>query len=181
MKMLTALLSSSILVLISCNHPTTPSGVTESSIAFSIEYYNYSWGYFHSGCFIDRVGRVFTFNQGTVPASDSICLFEEDGTLSPSELEKIYSSLKASDTLIPPDTIALMVGLISDVNTSDTGTASAAGADMGEITYQGYLFDSATQAYKPIFLKEHGDVVKKNRSPAAEVLSAWLEARNFSF
>lgn len=114
-------------------------------IVFINEYYNYAWGYQHSGSFTDDLGNIYYF--------DLACLENKDDGRTLLDIlydEVYYKSRPAAHT--DPEKIIKCTEKIPQINTSAEMKGEAAACDAGIYTL--YIVDENN---KLIALSESGD------------------------
>ena len=138
-------------------------------IIFQMEYINAAWGYQHNGYLIDSSGNVYTYS---LPKKWTFC----DSTRSLSETDML-SNLSETDSIsYKIDKQELHAKLLL-LGPALKGTLSAPRHEMcdaGIASFNVYTYDAARTMYKQILLKQWGDIMIDNSSPAADSICAWM-------
>ena len=151
-------------------HPTDTVDNIEQTYLFEVEYVNYAWGRAWNGLVIDRSGDIYAYDHGHEiwePSSDDSYL--------ETELDDKYAHGSRYIGRIDEATIALQFSRISSVGDHFLNPHQAC-ADAGSITYRAFRYESGTGRYRPLLLREEGDLPKQNLSDAAENLATWLRS-----
>jgi hypothetical protein len=91
------------------------------------------------------------------------------------ELEAKYQPQRSVIGQIDPDELQDRFGQINGVG-DDFSAPNYRCADAGSLQYFAYHFDSETDRYRPMKLREEGDAPTQNRGGTAPSLSEWLRS-----
>ena len=168
MKLRLLLVPCMILLPACGNPPTDTLENIEQSYLFEVEYVNHAWGLAWNGLVIDRSGDIYAYDHGhEVWGPSGAESFTE------AELDDKYDHGSRYIGRIDEATIALQFSRISSVGDHFLNARQAC-ADAGSIAYRAYQYEPTTGDYRPLLLREEGDLPKQNLSDAAEELAAWL-------
>ena len=152
------------------NPPTDTVDDIEQSYLFEVEYVNHAWGLAWTGLVVDRSGDIYAYDHGhAVWGPSSADVYTE------TELESKYTHASRYIGRIDQATIALQFSRIGNVGDHFLNPQQAC-ADAGSITYRAFSYESSHGEYRPLLLREEGDIPKKNVSSAAEELANWLRS-----
>lgn len=158
-------------LLTACGTPPTDTVEDiEQSYVFEVEYVNHAWGLAWTGLVVDRSGDIYAYDHGhTVWGPSSADVYTE------TELESKYTHASRYIGRIDQTTVAQQFSRISGVGDHFLNSRQAC-ADAGSITYRAFSYDPTSGEYRPLLLREEGDIPKKNVSKAAEELATWLRS-----
>jgi hypothetical protein len=138
-------------------------------VLFQYEYYNYAWGFRHSGFLIDRDGQIRGFSQPErwITPDSSGFMAKEDlrynlakcdtisGTVNLDELDQYFSKIK-------------------DIRTGKIVDNGLVMADAGTGVFSAWYWNKKVGKFENVFLISNGDISKVNIHPEASELVAWL-------
>lgn len=149
--------------------------IVKQRIYFQYEYINYAWGFQHTGWMIDSSGNVYCFNK---PANwyytDSL------GLITSTRMDSNLIETNSVCYKIDKDVLKEKIGLLYVAAKGKISEPSRAGYDGGNLDYLGFTYSKEDKIYKRVVLKQTGDVLIKNSSPAATQLAEWLDSLNYS-
>lgn len=141
----------------------------EQEILFEVNYVNYAWGYQNRGFFIDKTGRIRTYEK------PKDWKFASLGSLTAAEMDENLSKTTVfADYTVPQAELAQYVNLMKKVSDSDLTDPVNSRVDGGSTSQYVYRFDTGTKTYSTVLLQSTGDVDQFNRDPDARKISDWL-------
>ena len=159
-----------VLLLAFGNPPTDTVDNIEQNYLFEVEYVNHAWGLAWNGLVIDRSGDIYAYDHGHAIWEPS-----SDDTYTETELEHKYTHASRYVGRIDQATITQQFSRIGSVGEHFLNPHQAC-ADAGSITYRAFSYEPSNEVYRPLLLREEGDIPKKNVSNAAEELASWLRS-----
>jgi hypothetical protein len=156
-------------LLVACGNPPTESiDDIEQTYLFEVEYVNFAWGLAWRGLVIDREGNINAYDHGhevwDLAANDSF---------TGAELEDKYGHGARYVGRIDESTIVQQYSKIAAVS-EQLSAPQYPCADAGAFTYRAFQYIPTTSRYRPVLMRQEGDVVLENASGAAEELAGWL-------
>jgi hypothetical protein len=139
-------------------------------ILFEVSYENYAWGAQLNGIFITNDGSVFQYDY-----------FASDGGTPPPayqhatepELRARWGTVTGPVAQVPVEVVEAQFAVVESVARGVLLTSDLCD-DAGELTYLGYLYDSASATYSRVVAGIDGDMAAKNLASGAEGLVSWL-------
>jgi hypothetical protein len=122
---------------------------TENSKLFEYNYTNYAWVYTNKGWYIKTNGAIIKYS------------IERDGTTTTEKVGSVSLKILKNYTKLLTKSSK---GILSDKDSN--------AADMGIMTYSGYLNN------KQIILYKYGDFIQTNSAPESKVIVNWLNSLN---
>ena len=171
--MKTRILSLSLILLsIGCTKENISPPNKGQEIYFQVEGLNYAWGFYHAGIMIDSSGYVRGYN---LPAKwnwiDSL------GYISNSQMKENIEQLDTTYSKIDRDTLQKYINLIYKASKGAITTPVTQMWDAGITSFTAYLYDSNSQKYKQVLIKQTGDQFIDNKSREANQIYNWLIRR----
>jgi hypothetical protein len=158
-----------LMLALGCSKNDNTEVSLNQAVLFQVEYENYAWSYQHSGFIIDSSGAVRKFSlPETWQRADS------DGYISASGMHANIQQLDPVFCHINKDTLKkyiLKLGLVAPYGLTQPEFGSC---DGGIVQYSGFVYNSYTNKYKRILIKETGDELINNKSPEADKIYNWL-------
>ena len=152
------------------NPPTDTLDNIEQDYLFEVEYVNHAWGLAWNGLVIDRSGDIYAYDHGHAIWEPS-----NSDTYTETELETKYTHASRYVGRIDQATITQQFSRIGSVGDHFLNPHQAC-ADAGSITYRAFSYEPSTGEYRPLLLREEGDIPRKNVSNAADELASWLRS-----
>ena len=138
-------------------------------VLFQYEYYNYAWGFRHSGFLIDRDGQINGFSQPEKWIKpDSLGFLAK---------EDLQFNLESCDTIsgkVNLDELNLYYSRIKDIRTGEIVDNGLVMADAGTGVFSAWYWNEKAGKYENVFLISNGDLSKVNTHPEVKELVAWL-------
>jgi hypothetical protein len=150
--------------------PTDTVDNIEQDYLFEVEYVNHAWGLAWTGLVVDRSGDIYAYDHGHAIWEPS-----RADAFTKTELDNKYEHSSRYIGRIDQATIAQQFSRISSVGDHFLNPQQAC-ADAGSITYRAFSYEPTTSEYRPLLLREEGDIPQKNISNAAEELASWLRS-----
>lgn len=174
-------LRTAVMVLLLCGCQAARAGTPEpvetqtAAPSFFCErsYTNHARAYQHRGIYVDSDGAVFSFRHAS---RDQALLRVPADSLTERALLARYAPGRTP--IEPPVSAEMAQQRYRQVLQAREGALSERvrrGADMGAIVRRCWLPDAAG-VYREVLLRQTGDWVRHNTSPAAVELSAWLDS-----
>jgi hypothetical protein len=137
---------------------------------FEIEHVNHAWGLFWAGLVIDREGNIYAYDHG-----HEVWVLADTDSYTEAELEDKYEHGSRYVGRIDESTIVHQFNRIARVS-ERVSEPQYPCADAGGLTYRAFRYKPATGHYRPLLLRQEGDVVMENTSDAGEELADWLRS-----
>lgn len=138
-------------------------------VIFQFEYMNAAWGYQHFGYMVDSSGNVYTYK---LPDKWVFC--DSTGTISETNM---LSNLNETDSIsykIDKQELHAKLSLIGPALKGSLSAPRHEMCDAGIASYCVYTYDTARKTYKRFLLKQWGDIMIDNNSPAADSICTWM-------
>jgi hypothetical protein len=161
------LISIVILALLGCNKnkfDSIPHGY------YTMEYYNWAWGYSHSGWIIDKGGDVMSFNL-----PDSWQNIDSTGHISEADLIENISNCDSKTNEISKSTLYKYNKLIDQAADGTISEPVNVGNDAGGTGLYCYQYNADLGLYKRVLLDVEGDWRYHNESSQAKTITKWLK------
>jgi hypothetical protein len=150
------------------NNPPPAKDERQGRVLFDCYGINFAWGFYLEGFYIDRDGKVFTYDH-----SDEVWHGPPDGKPSEKDLKEKHRNAEFV-LQIAPKILAGKSALIAKAKGGKVTRESAA-RDKGQDVIEGFLWDPEAGCYDPVLLRSTGDWNEINTSQAARDLVGWLE------
>jgi hypothetical protein len=135
---------------------------------FGVVYVNFAWGNHFRGFIVNKEGKVLTFDK-----PQNWHEFDENSGLTSQQLLENLSGTTASNVRIPAEEFQKYSAKVHSVDHSGLSKPQEVGADGGTTRYYAFRLENGT--YKPILLRQTGDIQIQNKSETATEMAAWLE------
>ena len=135
---------------------------------FAVVYVNYAWGYQFRGFIINQEGKALTFEK-----PQNWHQFDESSELTAQQLLENLSRTTISTVIIPTEEFKKYSAKVHAVSNADLSKPQAVGADAGSTSFYAFRLDQGV--YKPVLLKQTGDVQIQNKNETATEMATWLE------
>lgn len=142
----------------------------EQEVLFEVNYSNHAWGHQNKGFFIDKAGKVRTYDN---PKDWHEGL--AGSPLTTAEMDDNLSKTVLSNHTISSGELSKYVTKSAKVSDSAFTKPVSRGADMGATSLFIYRFDPGTKTYTKVLLQQKGDNDIFNKDPDAEDIAKWLE------
>lgn len=180
-----------------------PESPEQAKIYFEYSYSNYAWVAIDVGFYINSLGEVYSYDhsghfgqfpgsscleKGSIPYcpeftisgycprlddNNPVCQYSED----PNSEENLLARLSTNQTYlgrIDPAVVEEMYAKVAWAASAALGLPYGTADDSGSSVYKAYVYDCARHAYRPVLLRESGDVTITNSAPEATELVEWL-------
>ncbi|HEX8243838.1 MAG TPA: hypothetical protein VF541_10090 [Longimicrobium sp.] len=158
------------LVAASCSEATIPVPPEAESPLFEVEYINYAWAPTWEGFYVDREGRVFSYDLGGSRDQELA-----DSVLTPAQLARKYEHGRTLVKTLPAGEAERMYERVGAAQFGPFTEQKFACADAGGRQYSAWIYRESDGRYHRLLLHLRGDLAQANRSPAARELYHWLE------
>ncbi len=150
---------------------TTDTDNLTQKYLFEVSYINWAWGYQDRGIYIDRDGRVCSYDL-----SDRKPRFQypEDRVYTRAMLDDKYSGHCVLIGTVDLETLAAMSALVGPASQGQLTEPVHTGCDFGGEGFTAFLFDAETGTYTSVLLRQCGDWSRQNTAPEAATLHDWL-------
>lgn len=151
MKKLTLIIITILISIFSISITSLSAGsIKQSNKAFEYNYTNNAWGHKNSGWYIQVDGNIVIYNEvnGKIESKNI-------GSIDSKLIKKKQDDLKRIK--------------------NDLSKKVQVGADMGQMTYKGFIYDKSNKSQE-IILQIKGDFEQYNESKIAKELVTWLES-----
>ncbi|MCE7067178.1 hypothetical protein [Dyadobacter sp. CY326] len=135
---------------------------------FAVVYANDAWVHQFRGFIVNKEGKVITFDK-----PQNWHQFDQGSELTPQQLIENLSKTTPSSVIIPAEEFTRYAAKVNSVSNADLSKPQAVGADGGSTSFYAFRLDKG--AYKPVLLKQTGDVQIKNDNETATEMAPWLE------
>ncbi|HEX8903260.1 MAG TPA: hypothetical protein VF771_00300 [Longimicrobiaceae bacterium] len=160
-----------LLPALACTEVTIADPPAADSPLFEIEYRNFAWGAVWRGNYVDREGRLYSYDLG-----DSRDAELADSVLTPEQIARKYDHARALVKTLSADEVASryerVAGAVNGPFTPERGMC----ADAGGQRFSAWIYRPEDGRYHRLLLHLRGDIAQSNRSPAAIDLVRWLES-----
>lgn len=143
----------------------------EDSPLFEVEYRNYAWGPQWSGFYVDRQGRVYSYDLFGASTTSAY----GDSVMTPPQLAAKYDHARKLVRTLPGGEASAKYELVAQAAAAGYTDAHGVCADAGGQRYSAWIYDAGDGKYHRLLLHLRGDIAQANRSPAATALYRWLE------
>lgn len=134
---------------------------------FEVEHVNFAWGARRQGIHADADGTVWRYQ-------DTPRLEDDRGSSIPAAvLAAKYAAGRARVRDVGAEEVARRASSIRAAE-GPLGEEQHVCADFGTLSYRAFVYEPATDSYRPVLLHQAGDVGRAARTPAAVELTAWL-------
>jgi hypothetical protein len=158
-----------VALLLACGNPPTETGDDiDQTYLFEVEYVNFAWGLAWRGLVIDREGNVNAYDHG-----HEVWSHAANDSHTEADLATKYAHGARYVGRIDEATVAQQFGKISRI-ADQLSAPEHPCADAGAFTYRTFIYESETSRYRPLLLRQEGDVVLENTSSVAQELAGWL-------
>jgi len=141
----------------------------DQEIYFQVVGLNYAWIFRHAGWMIDSAGAVRGYNLPKVwNWVDSL------GYITNSKMKENIEQLDTTFTKIERDTLEKYINKIYKASKGPITDPVTQMFDAGTARYTAYLYNSRTQKYKEVIIKQIGDQFIDNKSLEANQIYNWL-------
>lgn len=141
-------------------------------IYFKVESINFAWVYHHAGYMIDSSGFVRGYN---LPKKwnwpDSI------GYIASSKMKENIGQLDTIFTKINRDTLKKYINKIYEASRGPVMKPVTQMYDAGTTMFSAYLYDSNSEIYREVLIKQTGDEYIDNKSSEANQIYNWMTQR----
>ena len=142
---------------------------SDQEIYFRVDAINFAWIFYHAGFMIDSSGYVRGYNLPKVwNWEDSL------GYIAKSKMKENIGQLDTIITKINRDTLKKYINKIKKASRGPITDPVTQMFDAGTTRYSAYLFDSGSQKYKEVIIKQIGDQFIDNKSPEANQIYNWI-------
>ena len=143
------------LLLVGCHSlPTETVDDIEQAFLFEIEHVNHAWGLYWSGLVIDSAGNVYAYDHG----HEAWDLADND-SFTAAELRDKYEHESRHLGQIDEAFIIDRFSRIAEVEDEHSDLEFPC-ADAGVLTYRAFVYESTTGLYRPLLLRQEGDVAQ---------------------
>lgn len=152
-----------------CGCDTDPKLTILPPVVFQYEYYNYAWGFRHSGFLIDKDGQIKGFSQ-----PEKWITPDSSGFIGKDDLK---FNLAQCDTICGKadmDELELYYSKIKDIRNGEIVDNGLIMADAGTGVFSAWYWNEKAGKYENVFLISNGDISKVNIHPEVRELVAWL-------
>ena len=139
---------------------------------FEVEYVNFAWGGQYNGIYIDREGRVFSYDPS---CPNSTFQRPEKGVYTRAMLDDKYSGYCVQIGTVDGETLARMTALVGPASQGQYTERENTCYDAGGTAFNAFLFDAETGLYQTVLLRQCGDWSWRNTSAEAATLFDWLK------
>jgi hypothetical protein len=144
-------------------------------ILFEVTYMNNAWGYQHNGFMVDSAGIVWTYN---LPKDWNFV--DADGFITAIAMKENLNKLSQTTMTVNKDTLLKYYNKLTGATHGEITKPKTEMYDAGSTLYSGYIYDSRTERYQKILIKQFGDVYIENKSKEANDIYNWLIRINVS-
>lgn len=157
-------------LLMSCEKHSDSYPNANQLILFQVESINNAWGFSHHGILIDSSGNVRHFNYPKNWHSP-----DSSGYISKDAMKDNIAQLDTPDYTINKD---ILLKYFYKVEGASSGQLYKPNNifkfDAGITTFSGFLYDSQSEKYKQVLIRQDGDLIIANDSKEAVELFDWL-------
>lgn len=140
------------------------------------EYANQAWGYQRRGVVLDTAGNIWRYEiKGSPTVLVNPWQPKDITSMNEHELKLRYNGAVTTGTKVPVDEIPRHFPLIGQAANATPAPPKSVGADMGQNLLYCYTYIPAQRTYSQVMLDNKGDLESTNPSPAAKILSGWLD------
>lgn len=140
------------------------------------EYANQAWGYQRRGVVLDTAGNIWRYEiKGSPTVLVNPWQPKDITSMNEHELKLRYNGAVTTGTKVPVDEIPRHFPLIGQAANATPTPPKSVGADMGQNLLYCYTYIPAQRTYSQVMLDNKGDLESTNPSPAAKILSGWLD------
>jgi len=152
-----------------CGNPPTESvDDIEQTYLFEVEHVNFAWGLTWRGLVIDRDGNINAYDHG-----HEVWDLAANDFYTEAELEDKYEHGARYVARIDEATVVQQYNKLLGI-AEQLSAPQYPCADAGAFTYRAFVYESTTRRYRPILLRQEGDVALENTAGEAEALAGWL-------
>jgi len=138
-------------------------------VLFQYEYYNYAWGFRHSGFLIDEYGNVNGFKQPS-----RWITADSTGMMTKADLEY---NLDQCDTIcgkVNKEVLENNFRKIEDIRYGKIDDYGMVMADAGTGVFSAWYWNERVRKYENVFLISNGDISKVNTHRSVKEIVEWL-------
>ena len=137
---------------------------------FQYEYYNYAWGFRHSGFLIDQDGRLNGFKQ-----PKKWIAMDSSGMMTEADLEFNLSQCDTVCGRIDTKLINENFEKIADIRYGGIVDNGLVMADAGTGVLSAWYWNEKARKYENVFLISNGDIYKINTHSGVKEIVEWLK------
>lgn len=137
---------------------------------FVSHYINYAWGYQDRGFVIDSEGNVSAFNM---PASWNYP--DGDGYISAAEMEQNLAQLEEPYCKVSKYDLVYYATKLDKARKGKITEPEHRMCDAGSTAVAGYIYESGTDRYRYVFIRQTGDFYSENTSREADLIYEWMQ------
>jgi hypothetical protein len=153
----------------SCSELTIAPPPAAESPLFEVEYVNYAWAPTWQGFYVDREGRVFSYDlSGSRDAELA------DSVLTPEQVARKYDHARALVKTLPDGEAARRYEQVGSAQFGPFTEQTFVCADAGGLQYSAWIYRESDGRYHRLLLHLRGDIAQANRASAARELYHWL-------
>jgi len=158
-----------ILLIVGCTKQDYFYTNSNQEIYFQVERINSAWGFYHSGWMIDSAGQIRGYNQ-----PEAWNWIDSHGYISGSKMKENIEQLDTTYTKINRDTLEKYISKIYFASKGELTDPVPQMADAGITVFSAFLYDSRSDKYKEVIIKQTGDQFIDNKSSSANQIYNWL-------
>jgi hypothetical protein len=137
---------------------------------FISHHINYAWGYQDSGFVIDAEGNVRSFNM-----PESWNYHDSQGYISVADMEQNLAQLEEPHCKVSKYDLLFYGTKLEKALKGKITEPEHQMCDAGSTTVAGYIYESATNRYRYVFLRQTGDFYRENTSREAGDIYEWMQ------
>jgi hypothetical protein len=158
-----------VVVASSCSEGQIAAQPAPEGPLFEVEYANYAWTPTWNGFYIDREGRVYSYDLSGLRDSELA-----DSVLTPEQLGRKYDHARALVRTLPHGEATRMYERVGAALRGPFTRQRFACADAGGVRYSAWIYRESDGRYHRLLLHLRGDMAQANRASAARELYHWL-------
>lgn len=139
-------------------------------VIFQYEYYNYAWGFRHSGFLIDKDGRIKGFNQ-----PENWITPDSSGFMAKEDLKYNLAKCDTISGRVDLDELYQYASKIKGIRNGKIVDHGSVMADAGTGVFSAWYWNDKVGKFENVFLISNGDMYKVNRHEDVSELVAWLK------
>lgn len=161
-----------LVIAFGCKKEFNPT-ILNQEVLFEATYMNYAWVYQHNGFMVDSAGRVRSYN---LPKNWNFV--DSDGFITSVAMKENLKNLNETTVTVNKDTLLKYYNKLTRAANGELTQPKTEMFDAGTASYCGYIFDSETNRYQRVLIKQIGDVYIENKSTEAKEIYNWMTKIN---